>query len=86
MNTKNQDIQPFDISIEELEPLLDLALAKKAEADARKAEADAKEAKRVQREAERRAHARQEFQRSREAAAERLRFREMFDWMCAETE
>jgi len=86
MNTKSQGTKPFEISDEELEPLLDLALAKKAEADAKQAEADAKEARRLQRQDERRAKASDERQHNREAVAEQLRSRELFEWLCAETE
>ena len=86
MNTKNEDTQPFDISIEELERMLDLAAAKQAEADARKAEADAKEAKREERRTARQAKAREDFQRAREAEAESLRGRAIIEWMCTEPE
>ena len=79
MNTKNEDTQPFDISIEELERMLDLAAAKQAEADA-------KEAKREERRTARQAKAREDFQRAREAEAESLRGRAIIEWMCTEPE
>jgi hypothetical protein len=86
MKTDKQDTRPFDISIEELGPMLDVAIAKQAEVDAKKAEADAKEARRVQRQDERRAKASEDRQRAREALAESIRGREIIEWMSDESE
>ena len=86
MNSEQKTPKPFDISTEELDALLDVAAAKQAEADARKADADAKEAIREERRVARQAKAREDFQRAREAEAERLRGRAIIEWMCTEPE
>ena len=79
MKTEKQTPKPFDISVEELEPMLDATLA-------RKAEAEAKEARRVQREVERQNKRRLERERAIEAEADRVRFVEICEWMASEPE
>ena len=79
MNSDQKTPKPFDISIEELEPMLDIEIAKKAEADA--AEAD-----RLQRDRDRDDKRRQEALRAGEERVAYLRGREIFEWAMAESE
>jgi hypothetical protein len=79
MKTEQQTTKPFDISIEELEPMLDIAIEKKAAVDA--AEAD-----RLRRERDRDNKRRQDAQRAGEARAAYLVGREIYDWAMAESE
>jgi hypothetical protein len=76
----------IEVTREDLDSLVDLAIAKQAEMDARQAVIDAAEARRVQREVERRDKKRQDLERAREAEVERARFCEVFEWICAEPE
>jgi hypothetical protein len=78
-NDEKQTPRPFDISVEELEPMLDIAIDRKAEADA--AEAD-----RLQRERDRDNKRREDAQRAGEARAAYLRGREIYEWAMAESE
>ena len=86
MKNEKQSTNAIEVTREDLDSLVDLAIAKQAEMDARQAAIDAKEARRVQRQEERRAKAQEDRKRAREAEAERLRFLEVFEWACSETE
>jgi hypothetical protein len=78
MNNDKKIPTPFEISNEELEPLLDLAIAKKAEVDAA-------EAARLQRERDRDDRRRQDAVQAGEARAAYLVGREIFDWAMSES-